>query len=96
LRYEPYEGETLDLQLEAQMRSFLSGGGAVADGSKLLLSRIFLWFGADFVRPHRMPAWLPVSKRALRRSVAPWMDADIGDLEVAFQSYDWGLACSIN
>ena len=78
------------------MRSFLAGGGAFVDGSKLLLSRIFLWYGADFVRPHRMPSWLPVSKSSLRRALVAWLDPEMIDLPVGFQSYDWGLACSIN
>ena len=41
-----------DTQLDDQMKSFLSGGGAIAgeDGS-IELSRVFKWFGSDFVRP---------------------------------------------
>lgn len=95
LRYEPYDGDTLETQMEAQMRSFLAGGGAVVEGSTLLLSRIFLWYGPDFVKPHRMPSWLPVSKKALQHALAPWLDGEVTNLSVGFQSYDWGLACTI-
>ena len=95
LRYEPYVGAGLEAQLESQMRSFLANGGAVSDGSTVLLSRIFLWYGGDFVRPHRMPTWLPARKRTLLSSLSRWLDPSTTDLPVAFQSYDWGLACSI-
>jgi hypothetical protein len=101
LRYAPYSGEQLDEQLDAQMRSFLSGGGATYDATtnRLSLSRIFLWYGADFVRPQRMPTWLPTTKRRVVRAVSRWLDPDTQSVSdaasIVFQSYDWGLACSI-
>lgn len=95
LRLEPYLGTDLDEQLDTQMDDFLAGGGAVREGSRLLLSRIFLWYGADFVRPHRMPALLPVSKKAVRRTLSPWLGPLGDDEEIGFQPYDWALACSI-
>jgi hypothetical protein len=103
LRYEPYRGADLDGQLDDQMRSFLAGGGAVADRAAgiLHLSRIFLWFGGDFTRPHRMPTWLPARTSHLVASLRPWLSAgatawiDESHPTVAFQSYDWSLACSI-
>ena len=102
LRYEPYSGEHLEEQLDSQMRSFLAGGGAVYEPgtNQLLLSRIFLWYGADFARPKRMPTWLPVTKRSVVQAISGWLDPDlqatIDDVSVAFQSYDWGLSCSIS
>lgn len=103
LRYEPYDGADVDAQLEEQMRAFLGGGGVIADrdGGRLHLSRIFLWYGADFVRPHRMPAWIPASKRSIAAAIEPWLSDDVGDWvtttrpAVGFQPYDWSLACSI-
>ncbi len=99
LRYEPYEGSELDRQLDRQMASFLSAGGAHMDGERLLLSRVFLWYGADFVRPHRMPVLLPASKTRVARALKPWLAPELkarfGDLRVAFQPYDWNLACSV-
>ena len=102
LRYEPF-GENLDDQLGDQMRSFLAGGGAAVDRTNgtLRLSRIFLWYGGDFTRPHRMPTWIPARKEALSRIVAGWLtEADAGWVidsspKVAYVPYDWGLACSI-
>ena len=103
LRVEPYSGTDVDHQLDDQMRAFLAGGGAVADRSSgvLHLSRIFLWYGADYVRPHRMPTWLPAARRSIARALLPWVDGDTrdwlddADPAIAFQPYDWSLACAI-
>ncbi len=95
LRFEPYRGDGLDTQLETQMLDFLRAGGAITDGEQLLLSRIFLWYGSDFVRPHRMPSFVPVTRTAVGESLSPWLDPELTGLPVAFQEYDWGLACSI-
>jgi len=103
LRYEPYRGSDVEAQLDDQLRRFLSAGGAVADRTKnvLALSRVFLWYGGDFVRPHRMPTWLPSRPAGVTRALRPWFDDDL-DLwledaapKVAFQPYDWSLACKI-
>jgi hypothetical protein len=96
LRIEPYTGSGLGDQLETQMHDFLDGGGVIVAGGRLLLSRIFLWYGPDFARPHRMPALRPVGRRALRRGLSRWLDDRPGsDLPIAFQPYDWSLACAI-
>lgn len=100
LRYEPFEGAQLDRQLDDQMTKFLSSGGARVSDSSLLLSRVFLWYGSDFVRPHRMPTLLPARKRMVARALQPWLEPDISNrldrLRVGFQPYDWGLACSVS
>lgn len=72
LRAKPYDGHDLNFQLDDQMRSFLLGGGAVAaaDGS-IELSRVLKWFGADFVRPRRMPTFGPASKNSILNAVRP-------------------------
>jgi len=95
LRFEPYDGNRLEEQLETQMGDFLSGGGAIRRGSQLMLSRVFLWYGSDFVRSHRMPSLLPAGKAAVRRSLIPWL-GDPDDAErIVYQPFDWALACSI-
>ena len=67
LRYEPF-GDNLGEQLDEQIRTFLAGGGAHVDrdSGTLQLSRVFLWYGGDFVRPGRMPTWIPARRRDLR------------------------------
>lgn len=103
LRYEPYRGEDIDAQLDDQMASFLRHGGAHVDTTNrvLSLSRIFLWFGSDFVRPGRMPTWLPSSKRTTYGAVSRWLDPEVRawvleeGAAIAFQPYDWSLACAI-
>lgn len=103
LRYEPYEGSGVDDQLDDQMRDFLRNGGLVADraGNTVLLSRILLWYGADFVRPHRMPSWLPAGRRRVLAAITSWLEASPATWiaehrpDVAFQPYDWSLACTV-
>ena len=100
LRAEPYQGDRIEEQLDDQMRVFLRSGGAVVSDRGLLLSRVFLWYGADFVRPARMPTWIPAPPRKVVASLRPWMEPEVrasfDRLErVDFQPYDWGLRCSV-
>jgi len=100
LRYEPYEGRRLQDQLDDQTRSFLAAGASIIDGEALLLSRVFLWYGGDFVRPQRMPTFLPVTRRRVAAALVPWLPDEQrrwlqSSRPVGFQSYDWSLACSV-
>jgi hypothetical protein len=101
LRYEPFDGDRLDAQLDDQMGSFLVGGGSLLQGDVLWLSRVFLWYGGDFVRPGRMPTFRPAGKRRVARALEPWLPGDhrswlrSGAGRIAFQSYDWSLGCSV-
>ena len=103
LRYEPYAGSAVDRQLDDQFRSFLASGGAVADTAAgvLRLARVFLWYGGDVTRPHRMPTWLPARRRILSVALLPWLDHETAAFvrtrspRVEFQDYDWSLACTI-
>lgn len=101
LRLEPYDGARLDAQLDDQTRSFLAAGGSVIEDDTLLLSRVFLWYGADFARPGRMPTFLPASRRRTAASLGTWLPADQREWlrserrRIGFQSYDWSLACSV-
>lgn len=105
LRFEPYSGALLHDQLHDQLKAFFAGGGAVVrsdDGvPTLFLSRILRWFGGDFVRPHRMPTFIPATKQAVAGAVREWLPAEMrlgsteGPRAVAFHPYDWSLACSI-
>jgi hypothetical protein len=103
LRGEPYAGAGLNEQLDDQLRYFLASGGSNVDrpGRVVRLSRVFLWFGADFVRPHRMPTFLPAARSSVLSALAPWLEPDVADWiasthpRVEFQSYDWGLRCVV-
>lgn len=97
LRRNPYSGDGLDGVLNEQMSQFLSQGAAIADGDDgLKLSRVFLWYGSDFVRPRRMPTFLPASKKAALGAINEWIPDDLsGRTKVSFQPYHWGLRCSI-
>ncbi|MDX1469307.1 MAG: DUF547 domain-containing protein [Acidimicrobiia bacterium] len=97
LRASPFTESDLDSQLDDQLRSFLSGGGAVSDGDGgVRLSRVFLWYGSDFVRPHRMPTFLPSSRARVARALRPWLPEELASAEVVgYQDYDWGLGCSV-
>lgn len=97
LRGTPYMGQDLSTQLDEQMAHFLAAGGAIPDGDDgLLLSRVFLWFGSDFARPHRMPTFIPGSRKRVHAAVAPFLDDDLaGRSRLAYQPYDWGLRCSV-
>ena len=102
LRPESYRGDRIDTQLDDQMRRFLAGGGARFDPQTrtVNLSRVFLWYGGDFVRPHRMPTWIPARRQTLVRALLPWMDQtenwfSPGQTRVEYQPYDWGLRCSV-
>ncbi|MGF1667287.1 MAG: DUF547 domain-containing protein [Acidimicrobiia bacterium] len=103
LRPTPYSGTELAATLTDQMRSFLLRGGleVSAQGDVVRLSKVFSWYGSDFVRPRRMPTFLPASGRRVLASLRPWIDADtLGVLDrsapkVDYQSYDWGLRCTL-
>ncbi len=103
LRAEPFTGDRIGHQLDDQMRRFLAAGGAEADRAAgvLRLSRVLLWYGGDFARPHRMPTWLPAARHRIADAVRPWLRPDDAQWvqarrpRVAFRSYDWGLSCAI-
>lgn len=103
LRHQAYDGAHLGEQLDDQMRFLLAEGGAQADREEdvLRLSRVFLWFGADFVRPHRIPTILPARRRNIAEALTEWLEPeDAAWLEqekprIEFQPYDWSLRCAV-
>ena len=97
LRTTPYTGAGLDRQLGDQTKHFFAHGGAVeATKDSVALSRLLLWFGSDFVRPHRMPTFIPASKRRILTAVRHWLPEHLQEKEeVVFQDYDWRLGCAV-
>lgn len=100
---EPFDGERVDGQLDAAMRTFLAAGGAVLDRERteVRLSRLFRWFGSDFARPEVMPGWRPVSSRRVLAAVGAWLPPEdrawIADRRptIRYLPYDWALGCSV-
>lgn len=96
LRPVPYTGDNIAAELDDQMEQFLRGGGAVLQESTLSLSRIFYWYGRDFVSPARMPTFIPSSKKSLLAALRPWLATEGKTAQkVVYQDYDWGLACNV-
>lgn len=99
LRRTPYVGASLDRDLDSQMRTFLAG--SVSTSPEIVtLSRVFLWYGADFVYVRRMPTFLPATRRQISKALQPWLPVDAREAlragsGVAFGEYDWGLRCSV-
>jgi len=103
LRSEPYQGEGLGDQLDDQLRHFLAAGALERDDDRgvVYLSRVFLWFGGDFTRPHSMPTFLLARRSQVLTALRPWMEPGITrwveetDPAVEYQRYDWGLSCTV-
>jgi hypothetical protein len=99
----PLVGRGLDASLDEAMVNFLKEGGATIDrdANVVALSRIFLWYGADFAYPESMPRWRPVSGRSVMRSLAMWMSPEDATWvrearpRPRFLRYDWGLSCRV-
>ncbi|MFV1962642.1 MAG: DUF547 domain-containing protein, partial [Acidimicrobiia bacterium] len=97
LRTTPYTGVDLDRQLDDQMKFFFTAGGATSgNDGRVLLSRVLLWYGSDFARPHRMPTFRPASKKRTLQAVRRWLPEHLREKEkVEYQDYDWGLGCAV-
>jgi hypothetical protein len=103
LRFEAFTGDSLDRQLEEQMRHFLAAGGFTTDraDSRIEMSRVLLWYGSDFVRPGRMPTLVPARKSKVAAAIATWLTSDDATWlletrpKIGFQQYDWALGCDV-
>lgn len=84
----PYQGQTLDADLDARTRDFLNNPANtfVADG-RLQVSRIFDWYGEDFAVPGGVWAWI---RGYADPPLAAAMDA-LTDRRPVFTDYDWSL-----
>jgi len=99
LRGEPYSGANLDRQLDEAARRYLaSPAGARVSGDRLLVSRIFEWYGDDFVEQYA--AMHPGTGRPAERAIQGFVEK-YGPAEAAaaakagsavrFLDYDWSL-----
>jgi len=99
LRGEPYLAADLDRQLDDAARRYLaSAAGTRVDGARLLVSRIFDWYGGDFVKQYaeRHPGPGSANDRAIRGFVErygppPAAAAAQAGAAIAFLDYDWSL-----
>ncbi|MCF8092103.1 MAG: DUF547 domain-containing protein [Desulfotignum sp.] len=86
---EPYEGSTLEAQLDEQARRFINRpGNTFLKGDTLFVSRIFKWFRHDFsdnpsrfIRQHAEGRL----KQALDQA------AKAGEIDLEYLNYDWTL-----
>ena len=103
LRNEPYTGQRLDEQLGDQSRTFLANTGKFGidkDAGVVHLSKIFSWFGKDFVKTHKPDKGFGDHGDEVRSVLAfaakylGQADADYlreGKLKVKYLDYDWSL-----
>ena len=99
LRGEPYTGADLDRQLDEAARRYLaSPAGARVSGDRLLVSRIFEWYGDDFVRQYAgmHPGTGRPAERAIQGFVEKYGPAEAAAAAkagsaVRFLDYDWSL-----
>ena len=100
LAAEPYRAATLDAQLDAAARAYLSSGeGLQVDGDTLRVSSIFDWYGDDFIAQYAplVPGSRPAKERAILGAIvrhgppAAAAKARGGLARVRFLAYDWSL-----
>ncbi len=93
LRSEPYLGVQLDVQLEDQTRRFLAnrGKGIAPDpeSGEARISKLFDWFGEDFVEKGGVVAFLRDHAGKGEGTLASVDGLDEARLE--FLAYDWSL-----
>lgn len=103
LRREPYLGETLETQLEDQVRRFLAKPENFAfDRARreVLISSIFKWYGGDFVEAYEPSSGFQGLGRT-ERAVLLFCALHVPEAErrwlettsyrVLYQKYDWSL-----
>lgn len=100
LAAEPYRAATLEQQLELAARRFLdSPHGLILEGHLLRVSRVFKWYGADFVERFA-PIAPPYGARRDQAILGVVIEygpshaaglAAHGPVHVSFLPYDWSL-----
>jgi Protein of unknown function, DUF547 len=96
LREEAFVPERLDAQLDEQALRFLSdrSRNRYADG-KLMVSKIFDWYGGDFKLGHRgigsLPAFMARYAEVLADAPADRERIKAQGLDIGFLDYDWKL-----
>jgi Protein of unknown function, DUF547 len=94
-----YDGDRIDAQLEERARSFLSDGRNVrVDGSKLLVSKYFDWYGDDFTAAGFKGSEVSVAAFIARYAapdVRTFIERQHGKPPIGFLDYDWSLNAAV-
>jgi len=94
-----YDGDRIDAQLEERARSFLSDPRNVrVEGSKLLVSRYFDWYGSDFTAKGWKGSESSVAATIARYAapdVKAFIDRHSGKPPIGFLDYDWSLNAAV-
>ncbi len=90
-----FEGERVEEQLEFAAKGALGNPDyAAIEGDALLLTKIFEWYGADFVSPEyrgsakSLPEFV---SRYANEDVRRFLEERNHEIEVRFRDYDWRL-----
>ena len=87
LRSEPYEGETLERQLNDSAQAFINDPKRnYLEGNKLYASKIFKWFAADF-NDDVVGFFIKYSQNDFKQR----LEALKGKIKVKYLHYDWSL-----
>lgn len=87
LRTEPYQGDTLNTQLDDSTRSFLNNPLSYKfDDNTFYVSRIFKWFAEDF-NHDVLSFYLKYADIDLKQK----LEAKRSNLNIKYMRYDWGL-----
>jgi len=94
-----YDGDRIEKQLEERARSFLSDPQKVrVDGSRLLVSEYFNWYGGDFTAPGwkgAAPSIAAFIADYATPDVKAFIDRQGGKPSIAFIEYDWSLNAAV-
>lgn len=102
LRTEAYRGETLDAQLDDQVKIFLERDEAFKidrDKGEVRLSAIFSWFGQDWVPQYGIKEGFAGNdnEKAVLNFISQYVSPEDqsylkdGGYKVAYSNYDWSL-----
>ena len=84
---EPYEGSTLNRQLDDATRAFINDPESnYLKGNKLYVSRIFKWFSEDF-DDDVLSFFLKYSEGNFKQE----LEAQKNKIKIVYLSYDWSL-----
>lgn len=94
LRDEPFVGESLDAQLDGQMRDWLNGPAEnaieIRDNGKVYLAKILGWYRDDFRPDGGLEAVIETYVDQADPRKAPALEA-LRNNKIKFQGYDWSI-----